>query len=165
MRRIITALGAVAALTGCAGPERACTLMDMESGVAVLWRPADFGRPDAVTVRLCVDGRCAERASGGPADPLPFGRVSVPLPDDVGAGPVPVRLTVTAREGGRVVVRDSLRARLKEQRPNGASCPPTAWTAAFRAHPERGLVSTRGMDLRRTAGAAEEERTSSPSGG
>ncbi|MEU2063909.1 membrane lipoprotein lipid attachment site-containing protein [Streptomyces sp. NPDC013455] len=151
MRRIVVALGTVAALTGCA-PERLCTQADMDSGVAVLWRPADFGgQRDAVTVRLCVDGRCAQRTSGDPADP--FGRVSVRLPDDVGAGPVAVRLTVTDGKDGRVVVRDSRRARLAEQHPNGRSCPPTAWTAAFRAHPERGLTSTRGMRLRPERGA------------
>ncbi|MEU6595310.1 hypothetical protein ABZ923_39975 [Streptomyces sp. NPDC046881] len=164
MRWIVVALGAVAAaVTGCA-PDRMCTQADMESGVAVLWRPADFGaRQDAVTVRLCVDGRCAERASGDPGDP--FRSLSVRLPDDVGAGPVPVRLTVTSRKDGRVVVRDSRRARLAEQHPNGRACPPTAWTAAFRAHPEKGLTSTQGMDLRRTPGTARERHTGGPSGG
>ncbi|QTE00986.1 hypothetical protein [Streptomyces cyanogenus] len=164
MRRTVVALGTVAAaLTGCA-PDGLCTQMDMESGVAVLWRPADFGRQrDAVTVRLCVDGDCAEGASGDPGDP--FRSLSVRLPDDVGAGPVPVRLTVTSGEDGRVVVRDSRRARLAEEHPNGRSCPPTAWTAAFRAHPEQGLTSTKGMDLRKTPGTGPERHTGGPSGG
>ncbi|POX62493.1 hypothetical protein C3492_17370 [Streptomyces sp. Ru62] len=162
MRRVVVALGTVAALTGCA-QGRACTQADMESGVAVLWRPADFGEQrDAVTVRLCVDGRCEERASGDPGDP--FAMVSVRLPDDIGAGPVPVRLTVTSRQDGRVVVRDGARARLREQHPNGRSCPPTAWTAAFRAHPEKGLTSTEDMDLRKTPGTMEERHGSDPSG-
>ncbi|WP_030993525.1 MULTISPECIES: lipoprotein [unclassified Streptomyces] len=162
MRRVVVALGTVAALTGCA-QGRACTQADMESGVAVLWRPADFGEQrDAVTVRLCVDGTCEERASGDPGDPL--ARVSVRLPDDIGAGPVPVRLTVTSRKDGRVVVRDSARARLGERHPNGRSCPPTAWTAAFRAHPEKGLTSAGDMDLRKTPGTAEERHASDPSG-
>ncbi|MEV5386034.1 membrane lipoprotein lipid attachment site-containing protein [Streptomyces sp. NPDC052721] len=163
MRRIVMALGAVAALTGCA-PDGPCTLADMESGVAVLWRPADFGRQrDAVTVRLCVDGSCAEGPSGDPGDP--FRSLSVRLPDDVGAGPLPVRLTVTSRKDGRVVVRDSRRARLAEEHPNGRSCPPTAWTAAFRAHPEKGLTPTKGMDLRKTPGMSRERRGGGPSGG
>ncbi|MFF5537114.1 lipoprotein [Streptomyces cinerochromogenes] len=65
MRRIVMALGTVAALTGCA-PDGPCTLSDMESGVAVLWQPADFGtrrdaagRGDGTAVRgrqLCRGG-------------------------------------------------------------------------------------------------------------
>lgn len=149
MRQIVVALGTVAAaLTGCT-PDGACTLMDMDSGVGVVWRPADFGKQrDAVTVRLCVDGRCAQRPSGDPGDPVRT--LSVRLPDDVGAGPVPVKLTVTAGKDGRVVVQDSRRARLAEEHPNGRSCPPTSWTASFRVHPEKGLTSPKGVKLQGT---------------
>ncbi|MFI6610733.1 hypothetical protein [Streptomyces sp. NPDC050507] len=61
---------------------------------------------------------------------------------------VPVRLTVTSARSGDTVVEDSTRAALKEQHPNGASCSPTAWTATFRAHPDKGLISPEGMKLR-----------------
>ncbi|MEU9951269.1 hypothetical protein [Streptomyces sp. NPDC047939] len=61
---------------------------------------------------------------------------------------MPVRLTVTSAKSGDTVVEDSTRAALKEQHPNGASCSPTAWTATFRAHPDKGLISPEGMKLR-----------------
>ncbi|PZH19124.1 hypothetical protein C1I97_03065 [Streptomyces sp. NTH33] len=148
MRRILLTLGTAVALTGCSvfGQAPVCTLMDMDSGVSVVWRPADFGGTDAATVRVCVEDRCVERASGD-AD-VPFARVSVRLPDDIGATTVPVRLKVTAARDGRVVVEDSRRMRLAKQQPNGASCPPTVWTAAFRAHPAKGLTSPKGLSLR-----------------
>jgi hypothetical protein len=118
----------------------------MDSGVDVVWVPADFGGQDAVTVRVCAGEQCRERASGDPGDP--FGHVSVRLPDDVGATTVRVRLTVTSAKDGRVVVDDRREARLTEQHPNGPSCPPTAWTASYRAHPVQGLVPPKGMSLR-----------------
>ncbi|MFC3575503.1 lipoprotein [Streptomyces yaanensis] len=147
MRRIFLVLCTAAALTGCSVLDRgaSCTEADMDSGVAVVWRPADFGDQDAATIRLCVDGTCKEMASGSPGDPI--AQVSVRLPKDVGATTVPVRLRVTSKKDGRIVVEDSRRARLTEQHPNGASCAPTAWTAAFRADPEKGLTSPKGMSL------------------
>jgi hypothetical protein len=61
---------------------------------------------------------------------------------------------VTSAKSGDTVVEDSTRTELTEQHPNGTSCPPTAWTATFRAHPEKGLTSPEGMKLqRRTLGA------------
>jgi hypothetical protein len=101
--------------------------------------------PDAARIRLCVDGTCGERWSGGPADP--FLRMGIRLPDDVRASTVPVRLTVTSVRSGDTVVEDSARARLTDQHPNGTACPPTVWTATFRAHPDKGLASTAGMSL------------------
>ncbi|WP_454319853.1 hypothetical protein [Streptomyces phaeoluteigriseus] len=137
-----------AALSGCSlpGREAACTEIGMDSAVGVLWTPADFGDTDAAVVRVCVGERCAQRASGGPDDP--FASLSVRLPQDVGDTTVPVRLTVTSAKDGRVVVSDRVSARLTEQHPNGPSCPPTAWTASYRAHPERGLVPAAGTGLR-----------------
>ncbi|MFE9172447.1 membrane lipoprotein lipid attachment site-containing protein [Streptomyces kebangsaanensis] len=148
MRRVLFTLGTAVALTGCSvfGQDTPCTLMDMDSGVSVVWRPADFGGTDAATVRLCVEDRCEERASGD-AD-VPFAGVTVRLPDDIGATTVPVRLKVTEARDGRVVVEDSRRARLSKQQPNGASCPPTVWTATFRAHPAKGLTSPKGLSPR-----------------
>ncbi|MFD5254360.1 hypothetical protein ACFWM5_16160 [Streptomyces bobili] len=55
---------------------------------------------------------------------------------------------VCVAEDGRVVVTDRVLARLTEQHPNGPSCPPTVWTAAYRAHPEQGLVSAVGTSPR-----------------
>lgn len=118
----------------------------MDSEVAVVWRPADFGGTDAVMVRVCVEDTCEERASGNADDPI--ARVAVRLPDDIGATAVPVRLKVTAERDDRVVVDDSRRARLTEQRPNGSSCSPGAWTAAFRADPAKGLAPPKGLSLR-----------------
>ncbi|MET9504522.1 hypothetical protein ABZY42_22855 [Streptomyces sp. NPDC006622] len=138
-----------AALSGCAlpGREAPCTLIGMDSAVGVLWVPADFGRAaDAALVRVCAGKRCAQRASGRPDDP--YASVSVRLPDDVGPVTVPVRLTVTSAADGRVLVADEVAARLTEQHPNGPSCSPTAWTASYRAHPERGLVAAAGTGLR-----------------
>jgi hypothetical protein len=148
MRCILLVLCTVAALTGCSHLDQGapCTEADMDSGVAVVWRPADFGNQDAASIRLCVDGNCKEMASGSPDDPI--ARVSVRLPQDVGPTTVPVRLRVTSKNDSRVVVEDSRRARLREQHPNGASCAPTAWTATFRADPDKGLTSTKGMTLR-----------------
>ncbi|MEU9286862.1 lipoprotein [Streptomyces sp. NPDC048275] len=147
MRRIICALFTATALTGCSffGQDAPCTLTNMDSGAAAVWRPADFGGPDEATIRLCVDDTCKERTSGSPDDPI--ARVSIRLPDDIGATTVPVRLTVTSTDSGRVVVKDSGQARLTEQHPNGASCAPTAWTATFRADPVEGLTSAEGMSL------------------
>jgi hypothetical protein len=124
----------------------ACSQADTDSAVGVRWPPADFGGADAAVVRVCAGERCAQRASGSPGDP--FASLSVRLPDDVGDTTVPVRLTVTSAKDGRVVVTDRVSARLTEQNPNGPSCPPTAWTATHRAHPERGLVSAAGTSLR-----------------
>lgn len=147
MRRILLTLGTAVALTGCSvsGQGTLCTQADMESEVAVVWRPADFGGTDATTIRVCVDDSCKERASGDPSDPI--ARVAVRLPDDIGAATVPVRLEVTAARDGRAVVSDSRRARLTEQHPNGASCSPTAWTATFRADPAKGLTSPKSLSL------------------
>ncbi|USQ84775.1 hypothetical protein NFX46_13825 [Streptomyces phaeoluteigriseus] len=146
--RLLAVLFLAAALSGCSLPGRgtACTEMGMDSGVGVLWTPADFGGADAAVVRVCAGERCAQRASGGPDDP--FASLSVRLPDDVGDTTVPVRLTVTSAKDGRVVLSDRVSARLTEQHPNGPSCPPTAWTASYRAHPERGLVPAAGTSPR-----------------
>ncbi|MET9890317.1 hypothetical protein ABZZ47_08865 [Streptomyces sp. NPDC006465] len=147
MHRIFLALALAAALTGCSflGQSMPCTLADADSGVSAVWRPADFGGRDAARIRLCVDGTCEERMSGSPDDP--FASLSVQLPDGVGPSTVPVRLTVTSAKSGDIVVEDSTRARLTEQQPNGNSCPRTVWTATFRAHPDKGLTSPKGMKL------------------
>ncbi|MFH8935819.1 hypothetical protein [Streptomyces griseosporeus] len=147
MRRLLLVPLLVAALTGCSafGQDEACTQADAESRVSVVWRPADFGGQDAVRIRLCANGTCEERTSGSPGDPV--ASVSVRLPDDTGAATVPVRLTVTSVATGDKVVEDSARAKLTEQRPNGRSCPPTAWTATYRAQPGKGLTSPEGLKL------------------
>ncbi|MEU6065976.1 hypothetical protein ABZ864_16255 [Streptomyces sp. NPDC047082] len=147
MRRALLAPLLAAALTGCSllAQDTPCTEADADSQVSAVWRPADFGGRDVARIRLCVDGTCKERTSGRPDDP--FASLSVHLPDDVGASTVPVRLTVTSVKSGGTVVEDSTRARLTEQHPNGTSCPPTTWTATFRAHPEKGLTSPEGMKL------------------
>ncbi|MFI6530741.1 lipoprotein [Streptomyces uncialis] len=147
MRKILLTPLLMAALTGCSllGQDTVCTEADADSQVSAVWRPADFGGRDAASVRLFVDGACKERTSGGADDPI--ATISVRLPDDIGASTVPVRLTVTSGRSGDTVVEDSVRAGLTEQHPNGVSCSPSAWTATFRAHPEKGLTSTRGMKL------------------
>ncbi|MFI5941804.1 hypothetical protein ACIBCB_16330 [Streptomyces uncialis] len=147
MRYILLTPLLMAALTGCSllGQETLCTQADADSQVSAMWRPADFGGRDAARIRLCVDGACKERTSGGADDP--FATISVRLPDGIGASTVPVRLTVTSARSGDMIVKDSVRARLTEQHPNGASCSPSVWTATFRAHPEKGLTSPRGMKL------------------
>ncbi|MFH9179254.1 hypothetical protein [Streptomyces albogriseolus] len=134
-------------LAGCSlfGEAAPCTEADADSQVSAVWQPADFGGRDAATIRLCVDDACEERASGNPDDP--FASLSVRLPDDVGATTVPVRLTVTSAKGGDTVVEDSAQARLTEQHPNGVECSPTVWTATFRAHPDKGLTSPKGLKL------------------
>lgn len=147
MRRVLLVLCTAAALTGCSlfGRDAPCTQADMDSGVGVVWRPADFGVEDAATIRVCVSDTCGQRVSGDPRDP--FARVSVELADDIGARTVAVRLTVTSTKDGRVLVTDSQRVRLTEQHPNGAACAPTAHTAGFRADPAKGLVSPEGLSL------------------
>ncbi|MGW7362759.1 hypothetical protein ACWGI8_04840 [Streptomyces sp. NPDC054841] len=147
MRRVLLTPLLAAALTGCSllGQDTPCTKAGADSQVSAVWRPADFGGRDAARIRLCVDGTCEERTSGSPDDP--FASLSVKLPDDIGASTVPVRLTVTSAKSGDTVVEDSTRARLTEQHPNGTTCPPTAWTATFRAHPDKGLTSPEGMKL------------------
>jgi hypothetical protein len=145
-RTLLTALLAVS-LTGCSllGQDTSCTEADADSQVSAVWQPADFGGRDEARIRLCVNDTCEDRTSGSPDDP--FATLSVQLPDDVGASTVPVRLTVTSAKSGDTVVKDSIRARLKEQHPNGTACPPTTWTATFRAHPDKGLTSPEGMKL------------------
>ncbi|CAM5303499.1 Lipoprotein OS=Streptomyces fumanus OX=67302 GN=GCM10018772_25370 PE=4 SV=1 [Streptomyces fumanus] len=148
MRRALLVPLVAVALAGCSLLGRdatPCGQADADSRVSAVWRSADFGGPDAVTVRLCVDDTCEARSSGDPGDP--FTSLAVRLPDDVGAVAVPVRLTVTSARGGDTVVEDSVRAELTEQHPNGRTCPPTAWTATFRAHPEKGLTSPEGLAL------------------
>ncbi|MFJ4774263.1 lipoprotein [Streptomyces uncialis] len=147
MRKILLTPLLMAALTGCSllGQDTSCTQADADSQVSAVWRPADFGARDAARIRLCVDGICKERTSGSADDPI--ATMSVRLPDDIGASTVPVRLTVTSGKSGNTIVKDSIRAKLTEQHPNGASCSPSAWTATFRAHPEKGLTSPRGMKL------------------
>lgn len=145
--RATGALTALVALAGCsdAGDERVCTLIGMDSGVTVGWRTADFP-DDPTTVRVCVDGTCEERLSVEAEGPVL--RVTVPLRQDIGGKTVTVRLTVTAGKDEHVVTTDTRRVRLKEQHPNGASCPPTAWTASFRAHPSKGLIAPKGLSPR-----------------
>lgn len=147
MRRALLIPFLAAALAGCSvlGSDTLCTQADTDSGVAIRWRPADFGGPDAVMIRLCADSTCKEQTSGSPEEPLAVMRVR--LPDDIGASTVPVRLTVTSVKNGDTVVEDRTRARLTAQQPNGPSCPPTAWTATFRAHPSKGLTSPKGLKL------------------
>ncbi|MBT2401326.1 hypothetical protein [Streptomyces sp. ISL-100] len=142
------ALLAALVLTGCSPPgqDAPCTLMDMDSDVAVVWRPADFADSGGATIRLCVADTCTERDSGSPDDPV--ARASVRLADDIGPTTVPVRLTVTSRKGDKVV-DDSAQVRLTEQHPNGPDCGPTAWTATFRADPVKGLTSPKGLSLQK----------------
>lgn len=122
----------------------ACTLAGMDSGVSVVWRPADFQGSGGATLRVCVDGSCEERASGDPSDPI--GLASVRLPQDVGAKKVAVELTVTPADGGRQVT-DIAQAQLTEEHPNGRGCEPVAWVAHLRADPVKGLVSAEGFSL------------------
>ncbi|MFE5208132.1 hypothetical protein [Streptomyces sp. NPDC056600] len=149
-RRLPLATGALTALTtlmGCSGPGNGpiCTMIGMDSGVSVGWRTADF--PDEATiVRVCVDGKCKERLSVDADGPVL--RLTVPLKQDIGGKTVTVRLTVTAGKDERVVTTDTRRVKLTEQHPNGVSCPPTAWTAAFRAHPSKGLIAPKGLSPR-----------------
>ncbi|MFD7771451.1 hypothetical protein [Streptomyces sp. NPDC059787] len=147
MRRALFVPLLAVALTGCSalGRDTPCTEAAADSQVSVVWRPADFGGPDAARLRLCVDGVCEEQASGSSDDP--FMSLAVRLPDDVGAKTVEVRLVVTSAKSGDTVVEDSAGAELTEQHPNGTSCPPTVWTATFRAHPAEGLTSPEGMKL------------------
>lgn len=147
MLRVLLTMLLAASLTGCSllGQDTPCPQADGDSGVSVVWRPADFGGRDAVRIRLCVDGTCKERTSGGPDDP--FATLPVRLRDDIGASTVPVRVTVTSVKSGDTVVEDSTRAELTEQHPNGTTCPPTTWTATFRAHPDKGLTSPVGLKL------------------
>lgn len=147
MRHTLLAPLLALALTGCSflGQDTTCTEADADSQVAAVWRPADFGTRDAARIRLCVDGTCEEQTSGSPDHP--FATLAVPLSDDIGAATVPVQLTVTSVKDGDKVVEDSTRAKLTEQHPNGTSCPPTVWTATFRAHPDKGLTSPKGMKL------------------
>ncbi|WP_406364539.1 hypothetical protein [Streptomyces sp. NBC_00645] len=149
MRRLFLALLPVTALTGCSflGQNMPCTQTDGDSRVSAVWLPADFGGRDAATIRLCVNSTCEERSSGDPDDP--FASLSVRLPDGIDASTLPVRLTVTSAKSGDTVVEDRTRARLTEQHPNGTSCPPTVRTATFRAHPDKGLTSPKGMKLQR----------------
>ncbi|MGX2996823.1 hypothetical protein JNUCC64_21535 [Streptomyces sp. JNUCC 64] len=147
--RTVPAMAVAAALTGCATPLGGgpnCTQMGADSGITLTWRPADFGEADAATVRLCVGKVCEDRSSGRPSEPMAMAQI--PLEQDVGAVTVTVRLTVTSVRDGRVLVRDTARPRLARHQPNGAGCPPTAWTAAFRVHPGKGLVSPKGISLR-----------------
>ncbi|WP_340380106.1 hypothetical protein U5640_31560 [Streptomyces sp. SS7] len=147
MRRVLLVPLLAVSLTGCAllGQDASCPQADADSQVAVVWRPADFGGQDAVRIRLCVNGTCKERTSGSPDDP--FATLPVPLRDDIGASIVPVQLIATSVKSGDTVVEDSTRARLTEQHPDGTSCSPTVWTATFRAHPDKGLTSPKGMKL------------------
>ncbi|MFD6416246.1 hypothetical protein [Streptomyces sp. NPDC060194] len=146
-RRAVTVLVAVAVLSGCSGGgTKVCTLVDMDSGVSVRWRPADFGAADAATLRLCVGEVCEERRSGGD-DPSFVPGLSIPLPEADGPGPVRVRLSVTSAADGSRLVTDAVDATLEEQHPNGEGCEPTAWTAAFRATPT-GLTAPEGLPLR-----------------
>lgn len=94
-----------------------------------------------------MDGTCQERTSGSPD--VPFASTSIRLPDDIGASTVLVRLTVTSAMSGDAIVEDSTRAKLTVQHPNGKSCPPAAWTATFRAHPDQGLISPKGIRLQK----------------
>jgi hypothetical protein len=96
-------------------------------------------------MQLCVDGACEERTSGSHDDP--FASLPVRLRDDVGANTVSARLTVTSVKSGDTVVEDGTRAVLAEQHLSGTSCSPTTWTATFRAHPDKGLTSPKGMKL------------------
>ncbi|MEU0309550.1 hypothetical protein [Streptomyces cyaneofuscatus] len=116
----------------------------MDSGVSVVWRPADFKGSGGATIRVCVDGSCEERASGDPSDPI--GMASVRLPQDIGGRKLPVELTVPPVKGDSVVT-DTAQAQLTEKRPNGPNCEPVAWVARFRADPVKGLVSAEGFSL------------------
>ncbi|MEW1627749.1 hypothetical protein AB0387_10025 [Streptomyces sp. NPDC089173] len=117
----------------------------MDSGVSVVWRPADFQGSGGATLRVCVDDTCEERASGDPSDPIKM--ASVRLPQDIGAKKLAVELTVTPADGGSPVT-DTEQAQLTEEHPNGPGCEPVAWVASFRADPVKGLVSPEGLSLR-----------------
>ncbi|MGX1541781.1 hypothetical protein [Streptomyces adustus] len=147
MRRTLVIPLLAVALTGCSqsGGENPCTMADAESRISVMWRPADFGDQDAVTIMVCVNSTCKQRTSGSPDDPL--ASLSIRLSDNTGASTLPVRLMVMSTKNGDTVVEDSTRARLTEQHPNGPSCTPAVRTATFRAHPGKGLVPPEGMSL------------------
>ncbi|GAA3626195.1 hypothetical protein ACLIYM_19065 [Streptomyces fenghuangensis] len=139
MRRL--ALLPILLAAGCAlpGESRACTLIGAESGVRVVWEPADFAADAAgggATVRLCVRNDCTEREATARD---PFGGLSVRLEEDAGPATVPVRFTVTA-SGGRTLLDDRTEVALRRSTPNGEECPPVVWQAALRAVPGEGLV-------------------------
>lgn len=145
IRSVLLSLGAVVSLAGCVVQQgNMCTLSDMDSGVSVVWRPADFQGAGGATLRVCVDGSCEERESGDPSEPI--GLASVRLPQDVGAKKLPVELTVTPADGSKAVTHTA-QAQLTVEYPNGPGCEPVAWVASFRADPVKGLVSSEGFSL------------------
>lgn len=139
-------------VTGCAGigGERACTDMGGESGVAVVWDPANLtdsrkGRSDTdsvpLVVRLCAQEVCESwslaKRSGDSAPYLS----SVALDGDIGEMTVSVRFTVTSRDDGkRVLFDERTDVALRKFQPNGKRCEPTLFRATLTADPERGLV-------------------------
>ncbi len=147
MRRFLLLPLLAVALTGCSlpGQDTPCTKTGGKSHVSVVWKPTDFVSQDAAKIRLCVHGTCKERTTGNPDDP--FVSLSVQLSGDVGASTLPVQLIVSSTKNGETVIEDSAQAKLKKQYPNGKGCPPTVWTATFRAHPSKGLTTPKGMKL------------------
>jgi hypothetical protein len=115
---LVLCLGAViaAALTGGCSFSRDCTEAGCDDGVALEAPVFEAGRDEWLTLRACVEDKCAEKK----AEFSRFG-VEVDVPED--RDEVSVRFTVRD-DRGRVLLDAEGTGRVEINRPNGASCPP-----------------------------------------
>ncbi|SCE09095.1 hypothetical protein GA0115240_13836 [Streptomyces sp. DvalAA-14] len=132
------ALAALIAVVGCGAGSggRACTDIGAASEVSVRIEIV----PGTV-YRLCAGSTCATRAATEDSDNAAF--VSVTLPDPVGAGTIPVRLTATARGADRPSVDERATATLHRFEPNGHGCGPVVYQGQLSYSPATGLVADR----------------------
>ncbi|MFC7307201.1 hypothetical protein ACFQVC_23605 [Streptomyces monticola] len=136
-------------VTACGGidEDRVCTDIGGYSGVSVRWKAAGFADsaqadPDSLVARLCAQGVCESRTLGED-EHTSERHTSVQLDEDIGEVTVPVRFTVTSRDGGeRVLFDERTDVTLRKSRPNGEHCPPTLFQGGLTADPKRGLTAT-----------------------
>ncbi|MGW7469405.1 hypothetical protein ACWGJT_33240 [Streptomyces xantholiticus] len=145
-------------VTGCAGigDERACTTIGGESGVTLVWEPADFSDADSASgestpglnsfvARLCAQEVCESQTVAKGSNDSSRQVSKVVLEEDIGEVGVPVRFTVTSQNDGRSVLFDERTdVELRKSQPNGEACPPTLFRAELTAAPERGLTAADG---------------------
>jgi hypothetical protein len=108
-------------------PPHACTEIGCSSGVfldiSAVWRQ----RPNATSVRLCLDERCRT-----------FRRdTDLAMVEDRSLrGPKRVQVTLRARDRrGHTILERSIEVRLRRVQPNGPGCPPVCWQAPVRLAP------------------------------
>ena len=123
---VLAAPGATSPFSGCSSsPGRACTLIGCNDGVGFFVARDAIEPVGAVSVRLCLDGRCRTERPPAEVFSQPGGTAFMAAFRPGALDPRREhRASITIRDGETVVYRLARRVALTRNQPNGPGCGP-----------------------------------------